>query len=113
MRFVQPGTTIVEKSWGYEEVIHNYVYCCKKLVYTRPIASSLHSHARKHETFVVMSGCFEVQLPTCVRKMEAGDFVVLPPGTLHRVRCITPGTILESSTHDDPSDCIRVLPSEA
>lgn len=103
---------IVQKAWGREEIIHNYVYCCKKLVYTRPIASSLHSHTRKHETFVVASGVFEVQLPWGVQRMVAGDSVVLPPGTLHRVRCVEPGTIVEASTHDDPSDCIRLLPSE-
>jgi mannose-6-phosphate isomerase-like protein (cupin superfamily) len=112
MKFEQPVPQIVEKSWGREERYWNYIYCVKKLIYNRAIASSLHSHTFKHETFTVMSGVFEVQLPTCVRRMEAGDVVILPPGTLHRVRCLTPGVILESSTHDDPSDCIRVLPSE-
>jgi len=112
MKFVRGMPTIVQKSWGHEELIHNYVYCCKKLVYLKPIASSLHSHTRKHETFVVASGRFEVQLPTCLLQMGPGDSVVIPPGTLHRVRCLEVGTIVEASTHDDPADVIRMLPSE-
>jgi mannose-6-phosphate isomerase-like protein (cupin superfamily) len=112
VKHMPPVPVIVEKSWGREEIIHNYIYCCKKLVYNRPIASSLHSHTRKHETFVVASGVFEILLPWGVQRMEAGDSVVLPPGTLHRIRCVTPGTIIEASTHDDPTDCIRLLPSE-
>ena len=103
----------VEKSWGYEEIIHNGDYCCKKLVYAKEIASSLHYHPIKHETFVVRSGRFSVELPDGKIFMNEGDFVVIPPNTTHRVRCLTNfGEIIESSTHDDPLDCVRLIPSE-
>lgn len=103
----------IEKSWGYEQVIHNGDYCCKKLVYTKPIASSLHYHNDKHETFTVMNGIFSVTIDEDDSKvMTQGDTVVIPPRTRHRVRCISPGTIIESSTHDYPQDCVRLVPSE-
>lgn len=109
---------VVEKSWGREEIIHNGDYCCKKLVYTKPIASSLHYHRNKHETFVVATGAFEVEcnrpgsIVTYNLTYEPGDFIVLPPGIRHRVICIDPGFLVEASTHDDPYDCVRIEPSE-
>lgn len=112
-------TTVVLKSWGREEIIHNGEYCCKKLIYTQTIASSFHYHEKKHETFVVLSGKFQVRVSPWlygIKEMVGvywpGDFIVLPPGTRHRVRCLEPGVILEASTHDDPSDCVRLIPSE-
>jgi mannose-6-phosphate isomerase-like protein (cupin superfamily) len=107
----------IEKAWGYEEIIHNGEYCCKKLVYTKEIASSLHYHEHKHETFVVGTGYFEVEayvgIATYSMVYGPGDFVVLPPGTRHRVICIEPGFLVEASTHDDPADCVRIIPSES
>lgn len=102
----------VEKSWGYEEVLVNDQYCCKLLVYTRPIASSLHYHEKKHETFVVLSGHFLLNDGGHKREIGPGDHCVLPPGRYHKIRCRIPGTIVEASTHDDPTDCVRLIPSE-
>lgn len=104
---------IIEKSWGREEIIHNGDYCCKLLVYTRRIASSLHYHEKKHESFYMVSGLFELE--TCEGKvlMKPGMWHVLKPGDRHQIRCIEPGTIVESSSHDDPDDCIRLIPSES
>lgn len=108
-------STNIEKSWGYEQLLHNGVYCAKLLVYTRPIRSSLHYHERKHETFYVASGVFEIQVGVGDRpllQVRAGFHIVLPPQTRHRIRCIEPGTIVESSSHDDPADCVRLEPSD-
>ena len=108
------------KTWGYEELVHNGDYCMKLLVYTRTIASSLHYHERKHETFYVASGQFQLEINELpygrVDRFHAvlmpGKTVVLPPNTVHRVRCIVPGVIVEASSHDDPNDCVRLEPSE-
>lgn len=110
----------IQKAWGYEEIIHNGEYCCKLLVYTRPIASSLHYHQHKHETFVVAMGRFHVRaypgndvgILETMAILKPGDHIVLPPGTRHRVTCLEPGTIVEASTHDEPTDCVRLIPSE-
>lgn len=101
-----------QKNWGHELLIHNKQYCCKLLVYEKNIASSLHYHERKHETFVVLSGEFIVSRIGHTVQMGPGDKLVIPPMTPHRVRCVKPGTIVEASTYDDPSDCIRLSPSE-
>jgi len=101
------------KSWGGEWLIHNGAYCMKLLVYTRRIASSLHYHERKHESFYIASGKFLLEDETGTTKMmNPGQWVVLPPGRPHRVRCLEPGTIVEASTQDDPEDCVRLIPSE-
>jgi oxalate decarboxylase/phosphoglucose isomerase-like protein (cupin superfamily) len=108
---------IIKKTWGYEKIIHNGGYCMKLLVYTRPIASSLHFHKLKHECFYVVDGLFQLELVSAggvrnVRKMTYGATVVLPPATQHRIRCLEPGTIVEASSHDDPEDCVRLEPSD-
>jgi quercetin dioxygenase-like cupin family protein len=102
----------VAKSWGREEIVYNREYCSKKLIYERKISSSLHYHQFKHETFVVLSGKFELELVGQMRTLKQMDYHVLPPFTPHRIRCVELGTILEASTHDDPADCIRLIPSE-
>jgi mannose-6-phosphate isomerase-like protein (cupin superfamily) len=102
----------VSKNWGHEELIYNGAYCFKKLVYEKAIASSLHYHLNKHETFVVQDGEFELELVGSTRMLQAMDYVVLPPMTPHRIRCFVQGTILEVSSHDDSSDCVRLIPSE-
>lgn len=108
----------VEKSWGYEALIYNGAYCTKLLVYTKRIASSLHYHEKKHEIFIVHSGKFDIDTfqpgatGAASRLYFPGDYLVLPPLTRHRIRCLEPGTIIETSTHDDPEDCVRLVPSE-
>ena len=110
---------LIEKSWGREELITNESYCMKLLVYTRRIASSLHYHERKHETFFVSSGVFELErwgnLTGEVKsymRLVPGDRVILPPRTPHRIRCEIEGLIVEASTRDDPDDCVRIERSE-
>jgi mannose-6-phosphate isomerase-like protein (cupin superfamily) len=114
----------IEKSWGFEQILTNGAYCMKLLVYRKPLMSSLHYHENKHETFYISSGVFMVEvgplgeipqayaLPTELPKVGTGFSVVLPPRTLHRIHCLEPGTIVEASSHDDPEDCVRIVPSE-
>lgn len=101
-----------EKSWGYEQLLHNGDYCAKLLVYNRTIASSLHYHVTKQETFYIARGCFEVEVGGLKMDLLPGEYVTIPAGTPHRVRCLELGVIVESSTHDDPNDCVRLVPSE-
>ena len=110
---------ITQKAWGMERLIYNGEYCMKLLVYTRECASSLHYHEKKHETFYVAHGQFELETQSedaqvkTYRTLSTGDSVVLPPRTIHRLRCLALGTIVEASSHDDPNDCIRLEKSEA
>ena len=117
----------ITKSWGWEIIFYNGEYCSKLLVYSKPIASSLHYHNKKHETFYIVDGLFEVEIEGQTRLMNRGDHVVIPPGTRHRVRALprpwfgqevdglgddAVSVIAESSSHDDPHDCVRLVPSE-
>lgn len=105
---------ITQKSWGYEELVYNDQYCCKLLVYTKEgIASSLHYHEKKTETFVVTSGLFIIEVEGKLHlRCDPGWHITLPPGTKHRIRCIRRGVIVECSTYDAPDDCVRLEPSE-
>ncbi len=106
-------TQTIPKSWGFERIIHNSTYCMKLLVYERTIASSLHYHMGKHETFYVASGVFELEVNDNPKvTLRPGMSVSLVQGTRHRLRCLEPGIIVEASSHDDPEDCVRLEPSE-
>ena len=119
-------TEITLKSWGREELIYNHLYCCKLLVYDREgIASSLHFHRLKTETFIVTSGEFLIEWALVnmlgesqadskqTEYFEPGRSINLAPYTAHRIRCIKKGVIVEASTRDDETDCVRIEPSES
>lgn len=108
------------KIWGHEIVLYNGAYCCKLLVYDAVRTSSQHYHEKKHETFVVIRGTFDIEWymlddPTTkgAQRFGPGAALVLEPRTVHLVKCLSRegGTIVEASTHDDPDDCVRLKPS--
>ena len=108
------------KMWGHEILLHNDQYCAKLLVYDGVRTSSKHYHERKHETFVVVRGLFDIEwymldAPEAkgAKKFGPGAVLVLEPRTVHRVQCLSPdgGMIMEASTYDDPNDCVRLAPS--
>lgn len=85
----------VLKSWGREEIFVESPYCVKKLVYEHEgIASSLHYHEHKHETFTILEGLFEISTRRPSPKgaeilhrryFSAGEVIEIPPGTQHQV----------------------------
>jgi hypothetical protein len=114
-----PATRIA-KMWGREIILTNDKYCCKLLQYDGVRTSSKHYHEKKHETFVILKGAFEIEWYMLDApevngndKHGPGACLVFEPRTVHRVKCITPegGIIVEASSHDDPDDCVRLEPS--
>jgi hypothetical protein len=110
----------VPKVWGREIILHNDVYCCKLLQYDGVRTSSQHYHEKKHETFVILKGFFELDWYSLDdpavnghQRMGPGGVLSLDPRTVHLVKCVTPtgGVIVEASTQDDPNDCVRLAPS--
>src|SRR5271170_4098347 len=90
-----PGLERVDKSWGYEELVYNGLYCAKLLVYTRAgVASSRHYHESKTETFIVTLGKFLIEIGTPETPVVSteiytpGESITLPPRIVHRVRCL-------------------------
>lgn len=107
------------KRWGWEEwVINNEWYCGKRLHFNVFRGStSLHFHAMKHETMYVESGSFEIVVvdtstgSASTIYLNAGDHIVIPPFTPHRIIATTvPAVLVEFSTHHENSDSYRVDP---
>lgn len=109
--------------WGYEvHVVNEPEYCCKFLVLDNvDYISSLHSHPKKKETLIVWSGEVEIEhgLRRPLRTVESteiyreGEMVTVLSGEPHRFRAIGgPAVILEVSTHDDPEDNYKIVPSQ-
>jgi hypothetical protein len=116
----------IPKIWGREIILHNGSYCCKLLQYDGVRTSSKHYHEKKHETFVILKGWFDIEWqqlvgdqtvddlpPPTAQRLGPGACLVLVPRTVHRVTCLSDsgGTIVEASSHDDPEDCVRLKPS--
>ena len=112
---------IVEKGWGREEIWADEPgYCGKNMVFTQAgYYGSMHFHREKDETWLVQTGEF---LLIWIDTTNAGmNEVRLLPGDTwrnaplvpHQLFCIHPGTVVEVSTHDDPSDSYRVQPGDS
>lgn len=121
---------VVPKKWGYEKIIINAdEYCGKILViYPNKMASSVHFHKRKKETFYVLSGCVEVQFWKCFKQygsldisdwqletrssMPAGMAITIEPMLAHRFWTRKEiSQIIEFSTHDVEEDSYRLIES--
>jgi mannose-6-phosphate isomerase-like protein (cupin superfamily) len=110
----------IPKIWGNEILLHNDKYCAKLLNYDGVRTSSKHYHEKKHETFCIVRGTFDIEWYSVddpeikgAKKFGPGACLILEPRTVHRVSCVSPqgGTIMEASSHDDPADCVRLEPS--
>lgn len=123
----------VRKLWGYERILVNdahYNYCGKILtVIPNGVCCSLHFHARKTETFHVLSGRLQLQIQTLrdtsrgKKKFDTHDFhkgkiiplytgqsITLPTYTAHRFWVDDEVCeFLEVSTFDKAEDSIRLI----
>lgn len=105
----------IEKSWGYEDVIHNdEKYCSKILFFKHGNSGSLHFHLKKTESWFLQKGEITVTtinqetLKRDVFVMRPGDALTILPGQMHRVYAMEDSTIFESSTQHDDNDTIRI-----
>ena len=114
------SANIVAKGWGHEQIwVSNDLYCGKILHFDEGKSFSMHFHAKKHETWYVMSGEFEVQwIDTNDAKWHAQS---LFPGDVweneqlfpHKLICFKAGSIMEVSTKDTIEDNYRVMPGDS
>ena len=108
---------VIEKKWGYEEIIVNEPeYCGKRLTVLQLEGPGFHFHETKKETFFVVEGAVEFHVsPGRDGKDEEvilltpnAAILTLPPGIRHRFVGLEPvNRFYEFSTHDDPGDTIR------
>jgi mannose-6-phosphate isomerase-like protein (cupin superfamily) len=104
---------VVEKEWGFENVICNTPLYCAKFLHISPgKRSSLHRHMHKDETFYVMDGECWIEIgPIGPQTLCKGDSKHIPPGYNHRFSSKDGCTLLEVSTHHSDEDVIRLEPS--
>ncbi len=106
-----PKGEIIDKKWGYEEIIvNNAEYCGKFLNINKGGKSSVHYHKNKRETFHCIKG--EVLLNVSGREFIMTEPCTINPSTPHSFLGITDAVILEISTHHDDSDVVRLTESQ-
>ncbi|CAB4124374.1 hypothetical protein UFOVP49_212 [uncultured Caudovirales phage] len=111
---------IIKKGWGYEDIfVTNDMYCGKFLHFKEGAKFSMHFHAKKHETWRIVSGEFVVEW---INKENAKVYSeLLYPGSIwvneplkpHRLICRKEGSVLEISTEDSVEDNYRVMPGDS
>jgi quercetin dioxygenase-like cupin family protein len=110
----------VDKGWGSELIwATNDKYCGKMLQFNEGAKFSMHFHAVKDESWIVLSGKFKV---VCINTANAtqttydlntGDTWHNPPLLPHQLICIEAGVICEVSTADSVEDNYRVMPGDS
>ena len=110
----------VEKGWGHELIwATNDKYCGKILKFNKDAKFSMHFHAVKEESWLVLSGKFLVK--TINTKDATVSEAILtegltwhnPPLLPHQVICLEEGALIEVSTPDSVEDNYRILPGDS
>jgi mannose-6-phosphate isomerase-like protein (cupin superfamily) len=98
----------IEKPWGNEVWLElNASYCFKKLTVRAGHRLSLQYHQYKKETLILISGSAVFTIDKIDKTFNAGDFITIDPGTIHRIEAITDCILFEAST-PEVDDVVRV-----
>jgi mannose-6-phosphate isomerase-like protein (cupin superfamily) len=110
---------IIDKLWGYENIIVNTDLYCGKIIHVNAgKRGSFHYHKIKDETFYLLKGKVEInysltdEFYTDTIILNEGDKFYLPPGLRHQIVGIEDSDIIEFSTKDMDEDSYRVIHSE-
>lgn len=108
---------IVEKGWGYEEILINSpLYCAKILHINKDKQLSWHYHNIKDETFYIENGKVillygwsdDITLAEA-KTLYPGDTFNVPTGLKHRLIAMENSRVFEFSTQHFDSDSIRII----
>lgn len=106
---------VINKTWGEERIFHNADYCSKCLIIAPGQSTSFHYHPVKDETMTIVSGSAQIKIGDYINYTEYFlselDSIRIPPGVCHKIYNSSNSNkliILESSTHDDFNDSIRI-----
>ena len=116
---VNKPTAVYTKGWGKEEVIHNAKgYCGKLMTLNRDKQCSMHFHAIKQESFLILTGKVKFESidkfgETKTEILVSGDTVHIERFISHRFTGIEDSQFVEFSTEDCPSDSYRVSPGDS
>lgn len=104
---------IVNKLWGCEEWLVNDDYCVKRMTLKPDCQCSLHYHEKKDESFYILEGRLDLTVNGVTHRLNPGDFYRIKPYDIHRFKTIDDVCVfLESSTHHDDEDVVRLEPSK-
>jgi mannose-6-phosphate isomerase-like protein (cupin superfamily) len=110
----------VKKGWGSEYIwATNDHYCGKLLNFKTDAKFSMHFHAVKDETWLVLDGRFLIKyIDTKTAQihelvLNRGDTWHNPPLMPHQLICLQAGSIMEVSTPDSVEDNYRVMPGDS
>lgn len=103
----------VEKGWGHEVIHQTEPYTIKILNYKDDCYSSGHLHTKKDETFIILSGKFELTTINAIGKkiqtiLHPNDVIYLEHGRYHQIYCFEEGSILEMSTTVQDDDTVII-----
>ena len=100
----------VEKKWGAELWVANCAEYCGKLLYLKQGAQcSHHYHPVKKETFYVIQGSLSLTIEGKESMMNPlTQPKTIMPGQKHFFKGITEAVIMETSTHHDDKDVVRL-----
>ena len=106
----------VQKIWGEEWWLDNEEFCTKLLFVKPGFQCSLHYHPVKRESFRLLSGALfleqrDIRGIPFEEFLAVGDRRLIEPKTPHRFRSYEGAVILESSTHHDDADVVRLVES--
>lgn len=94
----------VHKPWGSESWLEvNDHYVIKLLYMAKGQRCSLQYHVEKHETIYVLEGEMKLTIGPSAETLEEkilypGQYVVVPPNTIHRMEATFNSVYLECST---------------
>jgi quercetin dioxygenase-like cupin family protein len=110
--------TKIEKPWGHEIWLVNNKeenYCGKILYIQEGCSTSMHFHAKKHESFYILKGDLQIDiLDTFTTKIHS---TILHEGEVFSLGRVTPHKLIakdgpvkfaETSTYHEDSDSYRV-----
>lgn len=108
------NTTVNQRGWGLETVVHNNSkYCVKILDVEKGRECSLHYHKQKEESFLVLEGQLEIifehggQAKNIV--LDKGESIDIPEYMPHKFLALEDSRVLEASNQDlEENDLIRI-----
>lgn len=110
----------VDKGWGSEFIwATNDKYCGKLLKFNQGAKFSMHFHAVKDESWLVLSGEFIVKFINTKdanegqKRLYPNDTWRNDPLVPHQLICVKEGTIVEVSTPDSVEDNYRVAKGDS
>jgi len=100
---------IIDKPWGYEELIElNSKYCLKKLLMRAGKRCSLQYHEKKIETIYVLSGDLYIETDKDTIVLNPGQTITLKPGDIHRMSAKDNDAVYLESSTPELEDVIRI-----